>query len=61
MPSMPRPDDRERVEPVRTLRLDGVLPVVARPVPALPLEVLAVAATGALGAVAAGAMPQTTQ
>jgi hypothetical protein len=58
---MPRPDDRERVEPVRTLRLDGVLPVVARPVPVLPREVLAVAAPGALGGVATGAMPHSTQ
>ncbi|GAA4516444.1 hypothetical protein GCM10023191_087410 [Actinoallomurus oryzae] len=29
---MPRPDDRERVEPVRTLRLDRMLPVIELPV-----------------------------
>jgi hypothetical protein len=29
---MPRPEDRERVEPVRMLRLDRVLPVIELPV-----------------------------
>jgi hypothetical protein len=32
MPSMPRPEDRERVEPVRMLRLDRTLPVIELPV-----------------------------
>jgi hypothetical protein len=29
---MPRPDARERVEPVRTLRVDRTLPVIELPV-----------------------------
>jgi hypothetical protein len=37
---MPRPEDRERVEPVRMLRLDRVLPVIELPVIALPVVTL---------------------
>jgi hypothetical protein len=48
---MPRPEERERVEPVRTLRLDHVLPVA----------VLPVAALGALAERAAGGIPHVVQ
>jgi hypothetical protein len=40
---MPRPDERERVEPVRTLRAERTLPLIELPVvtpaaPAAPVE-----------------------
>jgi hypothetical protein len=37
---MPRPEDRERVEPVRTLRPDRMLPLIELPVTALPVIAL---------------------
>jgi hypothetical protein len=51
---MPRPEDRERVEPVRMLRLDRVLPVGVLPV---------IRPLGALGALAPamGGIPQVEQ
>jgi hypothetical protein len=51
---MPRPEDRDRVEPVRTLRPVRVLPVTALPV------VAALRGLGTEGA-AAGAIPQVEQ
>jgi hypothetical protein len=51
---MPRPEERERVEPVRTLRLDHVPPVAVLPVAALGL-------LGALVARAAGGIPHVVQ
>jgi hypothetical protein len=51
---MPRPEVRERVEPVRMLRLDGVLPVGVLPV---------IRPLGALGTLdrATGGIPQVEQ
>jgi hypothetical protein len=54
---MPRPEERERVEPVRTLRLDHVLPVAVLPV--APLGALG--ALGALAERAAGGIPHVVQ
>jgi hypothetical protein len=51
---MPRPEERERVEPVRTLRLDHVLPMAVLPV-AAPCVL------GALVARAAGGIPHVVQ
>jgi hypothetical protein len=51
---MPRPEERERVEPVRTLRLDRVLPVAVLPVAGLGV-------LGALAARAAGGIPHVVQ
>jgi hypothetical protein len=55
---MPRPEERERVDPVRMLRLDGVLPVTELPV-VTPLLALGALDTGA--ALGAGAMPHVSQ
>jgi hypothetical protein len=53
---MPRPDERDRVEPVRMLRLDRVLPVAELPV-VTPLRVLEEAAAPGAGGPAGGAAP----
>jgi hypothetical protein len=54
---MPRPEVRERVEPVRMLRLDGVLPVGVLPV------IRPLGALGTLGTLdrATGGIPQVEQ
>jgi hypothetical protein len=56
---MPRPEERERVEPVRTLRLDHVLPVAVLPVAGPPVVRLGV--FGVLGVRAAGGIPHVVQ
>jgi hypothetical protein len=44
---MPRPEERERVDPVRTLRLDRVLPVTELPVVTATLPLRALLTDGA--------------